>query len=157
MPCFNSFIYIGFVETFSGIIIIFFGRSERKLTCKFCIWYMLFQIDFHILFITHNIHNFCFQMFVFADLLRILFSTDIWLFSSLQKRLFFMMHTCFHFGAIIECIPLTHLYCIWAMSSRMFVSFYFFALFCELLFSFVKYFSYIGKCIVPVFWDFCLL
>lgn len=117
MPCFNSFIYIGFVETFSGIIIFFFGRSERKLTCKFCIWYMLFQIDFHILFITHNIHNFCFQMFVFADLLRILFSTDIWLFSSLlKKRLFFMMHTCFHFGAIIECIPLTHLYCIWAMN-----------------------------------------
>lgn len=37
------------------------------------------------------------------------------------------------------------------MSSRMFVSFNFFALFCELLFSFVKYFSYIGKCIVPVF------
>lgn len=52
--------------------------------------------------------------------------------------------------------PLNHLTVFHVcMSSRMFVSFYFFALFCELLFSFVKYFSYICKW--RVFWDFCLL
>lgn len=42
--------------------------------------------------------------------------------------------------------PLNHLTVFHeCMSRRMFVSFYFFALFCELLFSFVKYFSYICK------------
>lgn len=82
--------------------------SDRKLTCWFCISDIgLFW--FHILFITHNIHDFCFSNFCFAKLLRNSFYGYMIVFEFTKRLFYIMMYTCFHFGAIIECIPLTTL------------------------------------------------
>lgn len=82
--------------------------SDRKLTCKFCISDIgLFW--FHILFITHNIHDFYFSNFCFVKLLRNSFYGYMIVFEFTKRLFYIMMYTCFHFGAIIECIPLTTL------------------------------------------------
>lgn len=50
---------------------------------------------------------FVFQIFVFAKLLRNSFYGYMIVFEFTKILFYIMMYTCFHFGAIIECIPLT--------------------------------------------------
>lgn len=50
---------------------------------------------------------FVFQIFVFAKLLRNSFYGYMIVFEFTKRLFYIMMYTCFHFGAIIECIPLT--------------------------------------------------
>lgn len=50
---------------------------------------------------------FVFQIFVFAKLLRNSFYGYMNVFEFTKRLFYIMMYTCFHFGAIIECIPLT--------------------------------------------------
>lgn len=50
---------------------------------------------------------FVFQIFVFAKLLRNSFYGYMIVFEFTKSLFYIMMYTCFHFGAIIECIPLT--------------------------------------------------
>lgn len=129
--------------------------SDRKLTCKFCISDIgLFWLL--IIFITHNIHVFCFSNFCLCKIVKEFFLRIYDCFRVYKKIVLYYDVHMFSFWCNNRMYPLNHLTVFHVcMSWRMFVSFYYFSLFCESLFGFVKYFSYICKW--RVFWDFCLL
>lgn len=70
------------------------------------IWYRFVLIfifySLLIIFIIFVFSNFC-----FAKLLRNSFYGYMIVFEFTKRLFYIMMYTCFHFGAIIECIPLT--------------------------------------------------